>query len=535
MAAANAVFPAADPVCAAVPVDELLASVEDLVARIRLCFGLSREDFENEIEPLLRRHAAYVHLLPATADNYFSAPGGLLKLGLEVAFFALQGTDAHIFSGRSTITARRQLEPRWRLATFVGGLCCELHRVLGHVVVTDAHGGDWPAYLMSLTEWLSSRGAGRYFVRWRPNAVEARALGLFALPLVVPPRILQFLAEGNTIIVPQLLASVGGVPLYRDHNVLDSLVRRSLALVIDRSLQADVDRHGAPQTGSHLSGYLVDAMQRLAAGNSSWAPNGERSRVWFGPEGLFLVWPQSATDVQALLEADHLPGIPKEPETVLELLLAAGVLERQDEERTTWTILPPHAKAPVEAVKLASPALLLSGLHPPPQALPGSLLCSPGASAQPSPPPPVSAAASRGAQLSLIEPTPPDTNVPAPPPAPLPSLFSLDAPLRLSSSVRDALVDIVQTLNGPGRAAAACTVSTGLFVPLREFERRGIQPAMAARALADSRMLVQPGGGRPLTTSHDFGGQPTPGLIVAPQFVAGFDPAAFVRSESAEP
>ena len=375
MAAANTNFPAADLGCAAVPVDELLASVDDLVSRIRLCFGLGREDFENDVQPLLRSYASYVHLLPATADNYFSAPGGLLKLGLEVAFFSLQGTDAHIFSGRATISERRQLEPRWRLATFVGGLCCELHRVLTHVVVTDSHGGQWPAYLKPLSAWLADRGAERYFVRWRPNAVESRGLGLFALPLVVPPSTLQFLDESNTVIVPHLLASVGGTPLYRDANVLDSLVRRSLALVIDRHLQANAGRYGAPPLGSHLERYIVDAMRRLSSSNPSWVPNRERSRTWFAPDGLFLVWPQSAADVLALLEADQLPGIPKAPETVLDLLLAAGVLASQDDGHATWTILPPGAKAPLEAVKLSSPEILLADLDPQPQVLPKPIVC----------------------------------------------------------------------------------------------------------------------------------------------------------------
>jgi conjugal transfer pilus assembly protein TraI len=151
-------------------------------------------------------------------------------------------------------------------------------------------------------------------VRWRPNAIESRGLGVFALPHVVPTATLQFLNDDNAVIVPHLLASIGGTPVYRDHNVLDSLVRRSLALVIDRNLQANADRYGAPQFGSHLERYLVDALRRLAISHSGWVPNREKSRVWFGREGLFLLWPQSAGDVQALLEADQLPGIPKAPE-----------------------------------------------------------------------------------------------------------------------------------------------------------------------------------------------------------------------------
>ena len=109
-------YPASDPGFAAVPVEDLLAGEADLIARIKLCYGIDRDGFERDVLTLVRRYAACVHLLPATADNYFSKPGGLLRLGLETAFFSLQGTDAHIFSGRMSISARRQLEPRWRHA-----------------------------------------------------------------------------------------------------------------------------------------------------------------------------------------------------------------------------------------------------------------------------------------------------------------------------------------------------------------------------------------------------------------------------------
>ncbi|MES2091797.1 MAG: TraI domain-containing protein, partial [Pseudomonadota bacterium] len=129
-------YASSDPGFPALPVDELLLQQAALLARIKLCHGSDREDFEATVVSLIRRYADLVHLLPATADNYFSKPGGLLHLGMEVGFFALQGTDAHIFSGRSTISARRHLEPRWRLATFIAGLCSEAHRVLTHVIVT---------------------------------------------------------------------------------------------------------------------------------------------------------------------------------------------------------------------------------------------------------------------------------------------------------------------------------------------------------------------------------------------------------------
>lgn len=535
-------FPPADPgfVCAAV--GDILAEHDGLLARIRLCFGVDQETFARDALALIEAYAGYVHLLPVTPDNYFRQPGGLLQLGLEVAFYALQGTDAHIFSGQSTISTRRQLEPRWRHATFIGGLCCELHRALASLIVVDADGNEWPAYLTPLATWLTERRVERYFVRWRAQAPEARSLGLFALPYVVEPAVLQNLSAGNTVIVPHLLASVGGLPVYREPNVLDSLVRRSLALVIDRNLKASADRYASPQFGSHLERYLVDALRRLASAESAWVPNREKSRVWYGKDGLFLLWPQCAADAQALLAADQLPGIPKSADTVLDLLLGAGVAEPRDSSHNTWLIQPPGAKGPLDAIKLTSPAILWSGPDASPHALDGPLVArlEPTrptiATAVPTPPP-----SPRG-QLSLLEAADADPAAPVPPPpanaaaavveATAATTIALKPPMRLNPAVRDALGSIVATLNGDARTAGACTVANGIFVPLAELERRGLQPALVMRALGDLRMLVHADANRPPTTSRDFGGAITVGLIVDPRFVTGLDLATFAIPES---
>lgn len=539
-------YPASDPGFAAVPVEDLLAGEADLIARIKLCYGIDRDSFERDVLMLVRRYAACVHLLPATADNYFSKPGGLLRLGLETAFFSLQGTDAHIFSGRMSISARRQLEPRWRHATFIAGLCCELHRLMSHIIVTDAAGEAWPAFLQPLADWLATRGSERYFLRWRPQAVEARGLGLFALPHVVPPAVMADLSEGNAVIVPHLLASIGGIPVYRDHNILDELVRRSLALVIDRNLVASADRYGSPQYGSHLERYLVDALRRLTSGNSAWIANREKSRLWSGQDGLFLVWPGAAEDVHQLLEADQLAGIPKAPETMLELLLAAGVFEAAAAGRATWSILPPGAKAPLEAVKLSAPAILLAGIEPAPEALPQALEFKPGRVSTPTAPqtpePPSGPSIKSGTQLSLIPPPEPSAYSPAsaapleatprpsspePVSAPPPATFALQAPMRLNPVVRDALADAVRTLNDGMGPPAVCTIAQGVFVPLVEFERRGIQPSLAMRALAETKMLIKPTREGPPTLSRDFNGTPTVGIVLDPRCVGGLNLAGF--------
>jgi conjugal transfer pilus assembly protein TraI len=529
-------YSSSDPGFLAAPVEEVLQPHAELVARIKLCYGADRDTFERDVLALIHRYAAFVHLLPATADNFFSSPGGLLRLGLEAGFFSLQGTDAHIFSGRLTISARRQLEPRWRLATFIAGLCCELHRPLSHVMVTDAHGVEWPPCLTPLATWLQQRHAQRYFLRWRPQATETRALGLFALPHVVAPEVLQHLCQDNTVIVPHMMASIGGLPVYRDNNVLDELVRRSLALVIDRNLVANADRYGSPQFGSHLERFLVDALRRLALTESAWIANREKSRVWFGPDGLFLLWPAAAEDISAMLEADHLPGIPKAPETMREVLLDAGVLLAQDTGSAAWIIHPPGSRTGVEAVRLASPVILFAGVDAAPSPLAQALTSKPvEPTVKPTPPRPPPSERPAIQQLSLL---PPDSAQPqssSPPPAPTapeadrsePS-FALRAPLRLNPVVRDALTAIVATLNDATRPAQCCTIAQGLFVPLDGFEQRGVPPSLALRALADVRMLVATGPHAPPTLSRDFDGSPTVGLVIDPRFIEGLDLRGFI-------
>lgn len=550
-------YPPVDPGIPAQSIDDVLDAHQDLIDRIKICYGVDRPTFEQELLSLIRRYAEFVHLLPATPDNYFNAPGGLLRMGLEVAFFSLQGTDGHIFSGRSTITTRRHLEPRWRHATFIAGLCCEIHRTLCHVIVTNEHGDEWQPYLLPLASWLARHQVARFYLKWRPNVHESRTLGVFALPHVVPTEMLQHLATGNAVIVPHMMASISGMPLYREHNILDDLVRRSVALVIDRYLQASADRYGKPQLGSHLERYLVDALRRLVSSNSAWSPNADKSRVWFGSDGLFIVWPNAAAEIRHLLESDQLPGIPKAPETMLEILIAAGVFEPQDAAHATWQIVPPENKTAIEAVKLSSPAILFAALDPAPKPLAIALVRAPADATAPPASSPASTPVATGKksntshQLPLpiaTEPSASDQSVAAPLPhntesvtAPAParhasppaqlvlaiSAFKLNAPMRLNPVVRDALAQIVDTLNHDGSDTAACTATSGLFIPLAEFERRKIEPSLALRALADVKMLVQPAGTTSSTLARDFGGEKKVGLLLHPRFIAGLDPGNF--------
>ncbi len=577
---ASAGHPSVDPGIGASTVDELIASEAEFLQRFKYCYGCDAETFERDIVAPIRRYASYVNLLPATADNFFCSAGGLFRLGLEVAFYALQGTDAHIVSGRATITVRKELEPRWRQATFLAGLCSELHRTLSHATVTDEQGNEWPAYLVPLTVWLERRKARRFFVRWIANAADSRGLGLFALPHIVSPEAMQHLAEANHVVVPQMLASMTGIPLLHEQSILIELVKRAAALVIDRDLAASAHRYGRPILGAHIERYLLDAMRHLVAAHPAWSPNTERSRVWLGADGLFIVWPNAAAEIRKVLEDDELRGIPKAPETIVEILTAAGVLIAPPDGQACWSILPPGSSATIEAIRLVSPDILLTGQTRPVDALAQPLIAR--AATAPSrtagatnaniaavPPPTTPALATPMAGVvspraatatprsapedvtGQAEPPmpPPDAQgaldfepSPAPPseadvpPEPIPAQpasvapsrrFALKAPLRLVPQVRQALQDAIATMNADARTAIAVTVASGVFVPLSHFKANSIDVSVALRALVDVDMLVGTKDRRPRTYQHDIGGQEQAGVIVKPAHIEGLNPTDF--------
>ena len=96
--------------------------------------------------------------------------------------------------------------------------------------------------------------------------------------------------------------------------------------------------------------------------------------------------------------------------------------------------------------------------------------------------------------------------------------------MRLNPCVREALADIVATLNVNGARPEAVVTDHGLFVPVTALQARGEQPAMAARALADAGMLASPPNTGPPLQLRDIDGQPTQGLVIDARWIDGLTP-----------
>jgi conjugal transfer pilus assembly protein TraI len=157
-----------------------------------------------------------------------------------------------------------------------------------------------------------------------------------------------------------------------DGAAVGRLVARADQASVESDLRESRIDPDAVSLGVPLDRYLLDAMRRMVRGGR-WQINVAGARLWLFPEGLHVVWPAGAEDVVALLAADRVPGVPRDPDTLADVLIDRALAlpcSVAGQPQRYWRIAPtPLARdgqvVVLSMLRLAAPALLLSGEVPP--------------------------------------------------------------------------------------------------------------------------------------------------------------------------
>lgn len=343
--------------------DAVIATQQQMIRRLRLLAGVPDAEFERLYGGVLRSLATHIDLLPASESGTHMGAGGLFRLALELGFFSRQASEAVLFAGRAGVELRRDLEPRWRYATFLAGLCCELHRPLSRMIVVTENGQEWPVHRMPISEWLSSVRSERYFIRWvKEGDSFAGGSATLLATKIIPEFSLQYLQEGHPNIIPAMLdAIVADVSKTKDNQIAEILgrIRRK---VIERDQVLAPQNYGKLTVGTQLEPHLIDAMRQLVS-NGAWTINIKKSRIWYGGDGMFIVWRTAAKEIIEVLERGAVSGIPRDATTIAEVLLKAGVLVADKQNDLYWKIKTPLSDNELVAVKVANPEMILVALE----------------------------------------------------------------------------------------------------------------------------------------------------------------------------
>ena len=348
----------------------IVATQHALIARLQDGLAFTDARFGALVRPVIERYAAFVHLLPASEAHHHRGAGGLFRHGLEVAFHAAQASQGRIFALDRSPAERRELEPRWRLAAGLAGLCHDVGKPVSDLSVSERDGRTtWRPLLESLADWAAANGVEHYFLRWRERRhTRHETFGLLVLERVLTPQVTAWLVDADPEIMQALLAAVAGID---DGAVLGSLVTEADQASVERDLRENHIDPAATALGVPVDRYLLDAMRRLARGGR-WQINVPGARLWMLAGGLHVVWPAAAEDVVALLVADKVPGIPRDPDTLADILLERGLAvppQAGDRAQRYWRLAPvPLARdgqvVTLSMLRLASPDLVLAGAPP---------------------------------------------------------------------------------------------------------------------------------------------------------------------------
>ena len=353
-------------------VEQLLASQADLIAHLEreLALGLDTDGtprWSTYVEPVIRRYAAFVHLIPASEAHHHRGSGGLLRHGLEVAFQSLRLSRGVLVGLDRPRAEQLQLEPRFCAAATLAGLLHDAGKAIADVTATDRDGHlVWSPLDADLGDWAQAHRLSRYFLHWSSGReVHAHAsFNLMALRRLLPVRVERWLATPDRQLYGALLAALTGVA---HRSPLVDLVRKADRASVERDLKRNRLAPLDTAVGVPVDRYLIDAMRRLLH-DGRWQVNVPGARVWLLRDaGLHLVWPAAAQDLTDLLAEERLPGIPRDPDTLAELLLERGVAVANDDavgQRPTWRLAPaPLTRSsgkPVwlQLLRLSDPALL---------------------------------------------------------------------------------------------------------------------------------------------------------------------------------
>lgn len=302
---------------------ELLATQHELTGGIRQLIA-DAELLATHYNPAMLRLAAFVHLLPASQAHHHRGAGGMLRHSLEVGLWALQQTEGKLIRGVTTPQQRRVIEPRWRLAVFLAGVCHDLGKVVTDLTVTDrANAQKWRPYHQGVYDWALSHDVENYFLHWQEGRAKHHTnVSSTLIDAVIAKESFDWISDGSTDVVIWLTESLNSNP--GQTNQIHDYVVRADQLSVERDLKTMGVAMAGYEIGVPVERYLTDIMRRLVR-EGVWRINEPSARVWNIDGITYLVWPMAGEEIARRTNDEDIPGLPKTPDGILDMMVERGI------------------------------------------------------------------------------------------------------------------------------------------------------------------------------------------------------------------
>lgn len=352
----SVIYPPLDPGLPVKLTGDLLANNADILRMLKLHAAETSAMFDVRFAQPLLRAAHYVNVLPGSATSAFSGAGGLLRAGVETAFYSFRASDGRIFTGSSGVEERHKLEVRWRYVCFLAGLIYPFGGALKSMSVLSPVGLKWSSEMEACTDWANAVKADRLYVTWLTEDARlgpAPLAATFALSIIGREN-LTWLNEGSPDLVSSILNIVTSSTECKEA-IAAKTVREVWTSVFEREMSRRHQNYGRLTVGSHVTPYLLDALIGLS--KSKWVMN--ETTLYADVNGVYLEWPVAGLDVIEFCKAKGYPGIPENEAALLSVFAASKVVVEGVSGMALVEIVDQQGEIRT-AVQLAKPGLLLS-------------------------------------------------------------------------------------------------------------------------------------------------------------------------------
>lgn len=327
-----------------------------LMDKLEIQSGLSPEEFENYLEPILIAYAELVHLLPASEHHHHNTPGGLLRHGLETACFMLDWMVMTKFDHELTPGDASKRLRRWYVAGIIAALFHDAGKPLTDVRVMNFEGNlKWNMGPETIHEWAVANNVTRYFLSWVKDRDEShksettRLIGKY-----VNSAIERWIIDGGEDIWKAMIAATSDLP---------GPLTAAVKLADSRSVKADRERTGTTDgeatTGVPIQRICVDAMRGLLD-EGTWTVNQQGARLWKTTEGVFLAWGTGSADIISQVVKDKVGGFPRGEFSLQVAMMERELIVKNDDGSAIFYVAPhilrKNDKGPsLRCVKLKNP------------------------------------------------------------------------------------------------------------------------------------------------------------------------------------
>lgn len=352
--------------------DKLLETQGEILEGIVNTAIATPQIFERLYLPTIERFAAFAHLLPASQSHHHRGAGGLLRHSIEVGLWALQSADKVLLDAARTPSQRREMEPRWQLAVFLAALCHDAGKPVTDLTVTDRdRTAIWKPIKEDLYTWASRCGIDAYFLDWREGrSRQHTALANLIADRMIGTEALEWIGEGDTELIVWLMESLNCNP--GPTNPIYDLVLKADQTSVERDLKTLGVAMAGYDLGVPVERHLTDVMRRFIK-EGAWLVNQPGARLWNIAGNLYLVWPAAGEEIARQVREDGIPGIPRTPDGILDMLVERQIAFVRDNAapgERLWKIAPaclaekiPDIRLP--AIRLRDEAMVSSIPIPP--------------------------------------------------------------------------------------------------------------------------------------------------------------------------